>query len=144
MPVAVIVLLVAIPAGLLLIAIVGILAAIAIPNLMGAVDRTRKVQTTADLHRIAVAIESYSADEGFRPRVGDGSMAETVAPLLVPRYLDTCPVNDAWGTPLRWESDGLGLHYTLRSYGKGSVPDDENTPPRSYAADLRVVDGELP
>ncbi len=139
----VIALLVAVPIGLVAIAVAGIVAAIAIPNLMGAVDRGRRVQTTADLRMISTAIESYAVDEGFRPRVGDGTVAETVCPLLVPRHLEKCPTNDAWGAPLRWESDGDGAHYTLRSYGKGGVPDEEGAAPTGPAADVWIVDGEI-
>jgi len=47
---------------LIVIAIIGILAAIAIPNLLAAVQRGRQKKSMADMRSIATAVESYAVD----------------------------------------------------------------------------------
>src|SRR5437879_282691 len=52
---------------LIVIAIIGILAAIAIPNLLNAVQRGRQKRTMSDMRALATAIESYSVDNNNYP-----------------------------------------------------------------------------
>src|SRR6202162_2345616 len=47
---------------LIVIAIIGILAAIAIPNLLSAVQRGKQKRTMADMRTLATAIEAYAGD----------------------------------------------------------------------------------
>jgi type II secretory pathway pseudopilin PulG len=88
-------------AGLVVIAISGILAAIAIPNLLTAMQRSRQKRTMADMRTVATALEAYGTDhprEGFPP-------GQTVAALrghLQPTYLKTLPVVDGWTTEMRY------------------------------------------
>jgi general secretion pathway protein G len=44
---------------LIVVAIIGIIAAIAIPNLLNAIDRGKQKRTMADLRSIGTAVESY-------------------------------------------------------------------------------------
>ena len=53
---------------LIVVAIIGIIAAIAIPNLLNAINRGRQKRTMADMRSIATAIETYSVDYGFYPK----------------------------------------------------------------------------
>jgi len=46
------------------VAILGILAAIAIPNLLTAMQRAKQKRTMADIRSIATAVDSYASDEG--------------------------------------------------------------------------------
>ena len=52
---------------LIVIAIIGILAAIAIPNLLNAVQRGRQKRTMGDMRALALAIESYNVDNAMLP-----------------------------------------------------------------------------
>src|SRR5438093_9756408 len=52
---------------LIVIAIIGILAAIAIPNLLAAVQRGRQKKSMADMRSIATAVESYAVDYNVYP-----------------------------------------------------------------------------
>ncbi len=52
---------------LIVIAIIGILAAIAIPNLLAAVQRGRQKKSMADMRSLATAIESYAVDYNIYP-----------------------------------------------------------------------------
>ncbi len=52
---------------LIVIAILGILAAIAIPNLLNAVQRGKQKRTMADMHALATAIQAYEVDHSAFP-----------------------------------------------------------------------------
>ena len=47
---------------LIVVAIIGIIAAIVIPNLLNAVDRSKQKRTMADMRSVGTACESYSVD----------------------------------------------------------------------------------
>ena len=75
---------------LIVVAIIGIIAAIAIPNLLNAIDRGKQKRTMADLRSIGTAIESYSIDNNVYPAAG--SMG-ALQPLIEPLYIRTMPLN---------------------------------------------------
>jgi len=103
---------------LIVVAILGLLAAIAAVALPGALDRARQRRTMMDLHTIGVALESYSNDLSFYPRLDDGSV-EAIAPHLAPTYVRPLPVRDGWSRAIVYRSDGVG--YTLVSWGADGV-----------------------
>ncbi len=74
---------------LIVVAIIGIIAAIAVPQLMNAMDRGRQRRSMADMRNIATA--------GGTMRVDTGSYPATLA-ALVPTYMQVTPTNDGWGT----------------------------------------------
>ena len=86
--------------GFVIIAIIGILAAIAIPNLLTAMERSKQKRTMADVRTIATAVEGFATDNNRYPRVGD---LDALEPILVPKYVSTLPKKDGWGTPMRYE-----------------------------------------
>ena len=55
---------------LIVIAIIGILAAIAIPNLLNAVQRGKQKRTMSDMRALATAIEAYAVDNNQFPAAG--------------------------------------------------------------------------
>ena len=50
---------------LIVVAIIGIIAAIAIPNLLNAINRGRQKRSMADLRTVGTAIEAYAVDMAF-------------------------------------------------------------------------------
>src|SRR5712691_939044 len=52
---------------LIVVAIIGIIAAIAIPNLLNAIDRSKQKRTMADIRSVGTACEEYSIDNNFYP-----------------------------------------------------------------------------
>ncbi|MBZ5641051.1 MAG: prepilin-type N-terminal cleavage/methylation domain-containing protein, partial [Acidobacteriia bacterium] len=50
---------------LIVVAIIGIIAAIAIPNLLNAIDRGKQKRTMADIRSIGTAVESYAIDNNY-------------------------------------------------------------------------------
>ncbi len=70
---------------LIVVAIIGIIAAIAIPNLLNAIDRGKQKRTMADMRSIGTAVESYAIDSNIYP-VG-GTLAAVASDLaLTVRY----------------------------------------------------------
>ena len=98
---------------LIVVAIIGIIAAIAVPNLLNAVDRGKQKRTMGDLRAIAVALESYDIDQSGFPSATDIAAMQAV---LDPTYIRHMPVADAWGHAfVAWSGGG---DYTLGSEGK--------------------------
>ena len=52
---------------LIVVAIIGIIAAIAIPNLLNAIDRGKQKRTMADMRSIGTAMESFAVDNNVYP-----------------------------------------------------------------------------
>jgi type II secretion system protein G len=104
---------------LIVVAIIGIIAAIAIPNLLNAINRGRQKRTMADMRSIATAVESYEVDFNFYPRVGSGFVS-TIETFIEPTYIKRLPMVDGWNAQLLWVGDSAnGTGYTLWSQGKG-------------------------
>ena len=113
---------------LIVVAIIGILAAIAIPNLLTAMQRSRQKRTMADIRSVATAWEAratdmntYTAAGLTLPAWGDPS-TPALADLLQPTYIKSMPQNDAWGTQFSVGADEAA--YGIASYGKNKSADE--------------------
>ncbi|HKO55597.1 MAG TPA: hypothetical protein VJ276_06925 [Thermoanaerobaculia bacterium] len=109
--------------GFILVAIIGILAAIAIPNLLTAMQRSKQKRTMADMRSVATAIEARATDTNDYPRVGSAS---ELASVLSPTYMKTVRTQDGWTHGLRyecWDAHNVGKcdTYALASGGKDGV-----------------------
>ena len=98
---------------LIVVAIIGIIAAIAIPNLLNAIDRGKQKRTMADLRSVGTAIESYSIDNNVYPVATAMSGLES---FVEPVYIRTAPLTDGWTRTFQVAS-AIG-EYTLCSGGK--------------------------
>lgn len=107
--------------GLFVVAVIGILAAIAIPNMLTAMQRSRQKRTMADIRSVATAVETFATDNNRYPRVDD---MDALEPLLVPKYIPRLPKNDGWGTPMKYgcleEADPCRT-YVIASAGKDKL-----------------------
>jgi type II secretory pathway pseudopilin PulG len=101
--------------GLVLVAILGILAAIAIPNLITAKERASQKRTMADMRTIATALEAYGIDHS-QEEYPPGEYAASLAPHLQPKYMSALPGVDGWGTGIRY-SPLPNRGYVIRSAG---------------------------
>jgi len=129
------------------IAIIGILAAIAIPNLLNATQRARQKRTMADIRTISTAVESYATDNNVYPRAE--SMAE-LKPLLVPKYAKSIPFSDAWGNELRYRCTGEECSgYAITSSGADRIfehvlaTEYEDGPTKSFDGDIVFIDDKF-
>ena len=116
---------------LIVIAIIGILAAIAIPNLLNAVQRGKQKRTMSDMRALATAIEAYAVDNNSYPAAtscATGIYTTTSVNLttasfsnLSPTYIAQAPKIDGWGTFLAFGSDAPGNNYVIASGGRNKT-----------------------
>jgi general secretion pathway protein G len=127
---------------LIVVAIIGILAAIAIPALYHAIERGRQKRSMAEMHAVAVAITSYGTDYSHMPLLDDAT-ADQLAPYLEPTYIKILSAYDGWRRLLRYRSDGV--EYSLFCLGSDGVLDSTHLlgPTTSFNADIIINDGEF-
>jgi general secretion pathway protein G len=103
---------------LIVVAIIGIIAAIAIPNLLNAIQRGKQKRTMGDMRTAATANESYSIDNNQYYVMAAGSLS-SVAAFMEPTYVKKLPFKDGWSTEMRYV--GTAGDYSITSYGKDKV-----------------------
>jgi general secretion pathway protein G len=104
---------------LIVIAIIGIVAAIAIPNLLTALQKGKQKATMGDMKSIGSAIESYLTDLYMVP-TGSTTIAG-LAGVLQPFYIKVLPAQDGWGGLFQYQSQGVGENqdlYSITSWGR--------------------------
>lgn len=127
---------------LIVVAIIGIIAAIAIPNLLNAIDRGKQKRTMADMRSIGTAAEAYAVDNNIYPTATNITALEAV---LEPVYIKEMPTKDGW----RWDlvytpGTTAGTGYTVESYGKNGTNDADITGPTSlFTSDILFVNGQF-
>ena len=105
---------------LIVVAIIGIIAAIAIPNLLNAINRGRQKRSMADVRTIGTAVEAYAVDMAFYPTYSQGPVDNaTFQGFLEPTYVKTVPREDGWRTTFYAES--ASRFYTLASAARDKV-----------------------
>ena len=97
---------------LIVVAIIGIIAAIAIPQLMNAMDRGRQRRSMADMRSIGTANGTMRVDTG---QYETANLAN-----LVPTYLQVPPLNDGWGTAFVLAAVGAD-GYSVTSLGSDAA-----------------------
>ena len=119
---------------LIVVGIIGIIAAVGIPLLMDAVDRSKQRRTMADMHSIVTANGTYMVDNQI--------YAPALADLVGTEYLQVLVANDAWGNPFEYSSSGAS--YDLTSRGRDGAAGPASPNPwvnEPYEPDIIVVDG---
>jgi type II secretion system protein G len=128
---------------LIVVAIIGIIAAIAIPNLLNAIDRGKQKRTMADLRSIGTSVEAYAVDNNIYPTAANMGALE---PVLEPIYIKNVPTNDGWNNAMVYQpgaSSGQG--YTTYSTGKDGAA--EGSPAggmtNDFDCDILFIDGQF-
>src|SRR5262245_20002147 len=103
---------------LVVVAVIGVLMAIAVTSFQDALDRSKQRTTMSDMRTISKAIEIYKADTGHYPASGQ-TMAQLVL-LLIPYQTSVLPSIDAWKHTYIYETDNID-NYTIGSYGKDGI-----------------------
>ena len=100
-------------------AIIGIVAAIAIPNLLTAMQRSKQKRTMADIRTIATSAEAYASDNNEYPRTPDA---------LTPKYMSRVPAMDGWGKTFDYEciteEQGKCTAIAIRSRAKDGISEE--------------------
>jgi type II secretion system protein G len=109
---------------LIVVAIIGILAAIAIPNLLTAMQRAKQKRSMADMRTIATAWEARATDVNKYSAAGAFTLPSVAVPettmdiILSPTYIKALPANDGWGHGWIFDTDATGQTYSITSYGR--------------------------
>ena len=97
---------------LIVVMIIGIIAAIAVPNLMTAIERSRQKRTMADMRSIATAWEArnvetgrYNAAGSEIPGISNVVNVDDLYASLAPTYIKVMPRTDAWNHPFELYAD---------------------------------------
>ncbi|MGH7991974.1 MAG: type II secretion system major pseudopilin GspG [Limisphaerales bacterium] len=114
---------------LLVITIIGILAALVIPKMVGRSEQARQAAAHADLSSIKTALDAYEVDNGFYPKgLQDLIQQPSNAKNWHGPYLDNLPV-DPWNNPYvyaypgRHNPNGFDLS-SVGPDGKAGTDDD--------------------
>ena len=148
---------------LIVIAIIGILAAILIPNLLDAMEKAKQKRTVADMRNTGTAMFSWLTDQVGAAAAGQsGSSVDlgsyggtvavtTMASVLTPQYLQSIPVLDGWKHGYEYylnTANPLAKNVmAIRSFGRNGVNDGgpnysvTSFEPTNYDQDIVWADG---
>ncbi|HEY3175621.1 MAG TPA: prepilin-type N-terminal cleavage/methylation domain-containing protein [Candidatus Polarisedimenticolia bacterium] len=121
---------------LVVVAIIGILAAIAIPALQTAVDKSKQRATMADMRGIATAVQLYQIDESIFPT--DATPSATLVNLLQPHTKVVLPDRDHWLHDYGYHSDSY-TWYSLESFGRDGIDGVDITSATRLQFELDIV-----
>ena len=111
---------------LVVLVIIGLLAGIVAPNLIGEVGRAEKKRVETDFRSIETALKIYRLDNFTYPTSEQGLAALVEQPTLDPvprnwrRYLDEEPL-DPWGRPYLYLSPGENGEFDIYTLGADGV-----------------------
>ena len=107
---------------MIVVVILGILATIIMPRILGRPEQARRMKAKVDIRNIESALALFKTDTGRFPTTSEGLEVLVSDPGIrgynSDGYLDKVPL-DPWGNKYIYISPGLhGKDYDLESYGK--------------------------
>ena len=119
---------------MVVIAIIGILATLIVPRIMGRPDEARVTAAKHDIGTLSQALKLYRLDIGRYPTTEQGLKALVTRPSAEPvpqnwktgGYLDLLP-NDPWGQPYQYSNPGTKGEVDILSYGADNKPGGTGT-----------------
>lgn len=117
---------------MVVIVILGVLAALVVPKIMSRPDEARVVAARHDISAIGQALKLYKLDNGSYPSTEQGLAALTQKPTVAPvpnnwktgGYLDKLP-KDPWGRDYQYLSPGVKSDVDVFSFGADGVAGGE-------------------
>jgi len=114
---------------LVVIVILGILAALVVPRVLERPDEARAVAARSDIASILSALKLYRLDNQRYPTTEQGLVALTARPTIAPLppnwkpngYLERLP-NDPWGHPYQDLNPGVRGEIDVFSFGADGAP----------------------
>ena len=131
---------------LVVVAIIGIIAAIAVPNLLVAINRGKQRRSMVDMRNMATAWEARNTEASRYNAAGQSNGVEgadqrvtldDLEKMLTPTYMRILPRNDGWGTAYQayvdqpfGDATKTARVYAIISAGKdGKIEADPTTGP---------------
>ncbi|WP_303635708.1 type II secretion system major pseudopilin GspG [Stenotrophomonas tuberculopleuritidis] len=114
---------------MVVVVIIGILAALIVPRLMDRPDQARGVAARQDIAALMQALKLYRLDNGRYPGAEQGLQALVKPPqgsgtMAATPYLERLP-NDPWGHPYQYQNPGTHGDIDVFSLGADSKPGGE-------------------
>ena len=114
---------------MVVVVILGILAAIIVPKLADQPDKARVAKAQQDIRALESALQLYKLDNFYYPSTQQGLEALVTKPSGDPQprnykqggYIPRLP-KDPWGTPYQYLSPGVKGEYDVFSYGADGKP----------------------
>jgi len=124
---------------LIVVAILGILAALLIPNAITAIQKAKQKSTMKDITVISTAITDYITDNGIAPaQNGAYAGGDAFYSNLSPFYIKVMPITDQWGTGFNVWCGAAATQYGIASpelddflvasYGRDKLEGGGSTP----------------
>jgi general secretion pathway protein G len=118
---------------MVVIVILGLLAALVVPKLVGRTEEAKRTQTRVQIKNVQQALELFKLDNGFFPTTDQGLEALVRMPESgrVPKnyrkggYIERVP-KDPWGNPFAYVAPGQHGDYDISSYGADGVQGGED------------------
>lgn len=112
---------------LVVLAIIGVIAAVLTPGLIGQLGRARAKSAQMQLETIASAVEVYRSDVNRYPTDAEGLGALVSEPGSVegwtgPYLKSAKAMQDPWGHAVQYKQNGDGLGFTVTSLGRDGAP----------------------
>ena len=115
---------------MVVLAIIGVLAALVVPNVLNRADDARVTAAKTDVSNLMNALKLYRLDNQSYPTAEQGLNALVVkpstgpAPLNWKSYIDKLP-NDPWGRPYQYMNPGVKGEVDVLSLGADGQPGGE-------------------
>ena len=110
--------------------IIGVLAALIVPNVLDRTDDARATAARTDVHNLMQALKLYKLDNQRFPTAEQGLQALVVRPTVAPLpmnwkpYVEKLP-NDPWGRPYQYLNPGVRGEVDVLSFGADGQPGGE-------------------
>jgi len=136
---------------LIVVAILGILAALLIPNAITAIQKAKQKSTMKDIVVISTAVTDYVTDNGVTPtQSGTYTASSDFYTALSPFYVKVLPLTDQWGTLFNaycgtaangpyGVAGAAGDDFVIASYGRAGLPEGFIFDPADPEAGMYVV-----
>ena len=110
--------------------IIGVLAALIVPNVLDRADDARVTAARTDITNVSQALKLYRLDNQRYPTAEQGLQALIIKPTSGPipnnwkLYLEKLP-NDPWGRPYQYLNPGIKGEIDVMSFGADGVSGGE-------------------
>jgi general secretion pathway protein G len=146
---------------LIVVAIIGIIASILIPNLLDAMQKAKQKRTVADMRITGTAMFSWLTDQVGAAAAGQTSTVDLTAygtsisatnlgTILIPQYIQRVPILDGWKNSYDYYLQTANLHaprvMAIRSRGRDNSAEATaytvtSFDPTDYDRDIVWADG---
>jgi type II secretion system protein G len=147
---------------LIVVAIIGIIVAMLIPNLLDAIQKAKQKRTMGDMKIVGTAMFSWLTDQAGAAAAGAGGTivdlknygpelaVSDLDTVLIPQYIQSIPRLDGWKSPLQYYLRTDNPHapqvMAIRSLGRDKTAEGDtytvtSFDPTDYDRDIVWADG---